>query len=430
MSARRALWRQLSLWMVCAVVLLAVFVWLENRPGPVLLWPRGEMPVTHDSRETTDGFVRSLPPVDVAVYANPQSRVGRLVNAFLAPFTRKMINGQPAVRVQFVDPASHPARVRMNKVDVNGEMLLRLRDASAADEVLHVQALDKELFLNTWWRLAEAAKGHRPGWIFVAQGNGARAIDETKSQNIGRWVRSLQKGGYRVGALSISQLAALVQDQTQALIVFPAPVRHLPADLLALISQEKSSLRFLWLAEPDTDPAGGQLQLAFGMMSLESPGQAQDGHSQLVGLDGFTQQPLVKNMPAPVVMPDAVAFIPLSLDASESPSSKELWQPLLANSEGQYVAWLRPHAAVVGDADFVSNAYVGQGGNQVFAARLLDALLDWPHHVPPDSGKQMSLVFTQRHLLIFSLLLLFGVPLAFVFLALWRWWAYRRRLLG
>ncbi len=444
MNARKQWQKQALAWVALAGLTLSVFVWLETQPHPPLLWPpspglgktaKNDLDQSMTGDAMTDApFVRRLPPLDVQVYANPRSQVGRLLASFLAPYQRLRLQGQPALRVQFVDPTSNPARVRMNQVDVNGEILLRLRDAGPDGPLLHLQALDKELFLNAWWRLARISQEKPPPWVLLGQGFGSRAIDDSSNNGIGRWVRALQKGGYRVTSLPLDRLAEVASTQADAVVVLPAPQAAVPPDLLAQAAAAASPrLRLLWLHEPELASVQSELELALGLMSVaESKGApldatnksgaaANDSAIGLVGLADFEEDSLLERMPAPVLMPGVLAFQPVAEEAVG-----DAWQPLLGNGKGEKVIWHRPGQVVVGDSDFISNAYLNQGGNRVLAQRLLDNLLGQPHYIPAQASRSSQLVFTQSGLLTFSVLLLFGLPVLFVLVAIWRWRSHRR----
>jgi len=89
MNARTRWQRQSLAWMALMLLTVLVFVWLENRPRPWLLWPvsqnqanapETQEPSPSDQAEMADtSFLNNLPPLDVQVYANPRSRVGRLL---------------------------------------------------------------------------------------------------------------------------------------------------------------------------------------------------------------------------------------------------------------------------------------------------------------------------------------------------------------
>ena len=445
MNARKQWQKQALAWVALAGLTLSVFVWLETQPHPPLLWPPSpglgktakndlDQSVTGDAM-TDAPFLRRLPPLDVQVYANPRSQVGRLLASFLAPYQRLRLQGQSALRIQFVDPASNPARVRMNQVDVNGEILLRLRDAGPDGPLVHLQALDKELFLNAWWRLARISQEKPPPWILLGQGFGSRDIDDSSNNGIGRWVRALQKGGYRVTSLPLDRLADVASTQADAVVILPSPQAAVPPNLLAQVAAAASPrLRLLWLHEPELASVQSELELALGLMSVAEnkgvPPAAMDksgttatdeSATRLVGLADFEQNSLLDRMPAPVLMPGVLAFQPV--DEGATPDT---WQPLLGNGKGEKVIWRRPGQVVVGDSDFISNAYLNQGGNRVLAQRLLDDVLGQPHYIPAQASRSSQLVFTQSGLLTFSVLLLFGLPVLFVLMAIWRWRSYRR----
>ncbi len=447
MNHRTGLRRALGLWFIAAAVVVAVFVWLESQPSPVLLTKSGGVgnvmsaaPTRSSLPPTTVEFVQKLPPVDVTVFANPRSEVGRMVQAFLDPYTWLTSLGQPALRVQFVDPASNPARVRMNKIGLNGEMIMRLRrDASPGQgddtpaPAVHVQALDQEIFLNTWARLAQLAQGQELPWIVIAQDGGSRPIDNpgqgsahTERSAIGRWVQRLQKSGYRVISMPMSQLASVRTNEHVKLLVLPAPQQAIPPQLLA----GPDAPALLWLTEPELAGQQAAFEVALGLMSVPPANEGKEestAQTRLLGLSDFVDNELGRDMPAPVVMPGVLAFVPEESTSSQSGGAANTdWQPLLKNAKGQAVAWYRPGTAVVGDTDFISNTYLTQGGNPVFARRLLDYLLQQPHFIPPVKSHSGQLVFTESTLLTFSVLALFVIPLLFLLLAFRQWRVYRR----
>jgi ABC-type uncharacterized transport system involved in gliding motility auxiliary subunit len=86
-------------------------------------------------------------------------------------------------------------------------------------------------------------------------------------------------------------------------------------------------------------------------------------------------------------------------------------------------------AAVIGDADFLSNAYLGNGGNREFGQRLFnwllvdDALIQIPDRGAPDRNLELS----QRDLGVLSFVFLIGLPLALALAGGIIVWRRRRR---
>ncbi len=413
-----------------SVGLLLIFVALESRHVPPRLLSGQRETNTYNGglSPSVNAFVRQRKPVDVAVFADGASEVGRLVAAFFKPYQAISIDGQPAVRVRFIDPTRNPGLVRMNQIRINGEMILRLRDvASGAGEkpAVHLQALEPELFLNGWWQLERIVDGQNIPWVMIAQGAGARDIDSETPAGIGRWVNGLQRAGYRVLARPLDQ-AGEILDQVK-LLILPAPVEEVPESILQAVLHRQT--RLWWMTEPELADKQPALEITLELLGVaEQPLATSDGaqaeQSSVLGLASFQPHAMTQHMPAPVVMPGTLAFIPEN-DASAG-KNKAAWEPLLNNAAGKAVVWFNGNQAVTGDTDFISNAYLNRGANRVFARRILDALLDQPHFIPEAGAERGRLLFTEKQLLVFSVLILFGVPLAFLLAAWWQWRRMRR----
>jgi hypothetical protein len=83
----------------------------------------------------------------------------------------------------------------------------------------------------------------------------------------------------------------------------------------------------------------------------------------------------------------------------------------------------RQRAVVIGDSDFLDNEYIGFGDNASFALHLFDWLADPVRatHDVKDATDEMTLTMSETTLLITAVVLLLGLPLIFIFIALWQW---------
>ncbi|MBA1149579.1 ABC transporter, partial [Ectothiorhodospiraceae bacterium WFHF3C12] len=84
--------------------------------------------------------------------------------------------------------------------------------------------------------------------------------------------------------------------------------------------------------------------------------------------------------------------------------------------------------AVVGDGDFLSNSYLGNGGNLPFGLNLLqwllasDTLLETYQPATPDQ----RLAFTRTGQAVTGLGFLLALPVLLAAIGGWRWWRLRR----
>ena len=83
---------------------------------------------------------------------------------------------------------------------------------------------------------------------------------------------------------------------------------------------------------------------------------------------------------------------------------------------------------VIGDADFLSNAFLGNGGNREFGQRVFDWLLqdDELVDIPDKGAPDRQLDMTQRELGVISLSFLIGLPALLLMCGGVIWWRRRR----
>ena len=84
---------------------------------------------------------------------------------------------------------------------------------------------------------------------------------------------------------------------------------------------------------------------------------------------------------------------------------------------------------MIGDGDFLSNSFLGNGGNREFGQRVFDWLLgdDDQITVPDKSAPDRTLALTQAQLGALSVVFLVGLPIVLAASGMLIWWRRRRR---
>jgi ABC-type uncharacterized transport system involved in gliding motility auxiliary subunit len=85
-------------------------------------------------------------------------------------------------------------------------------------------------------------------------------------------------------------------------------------------------------------------------------------------------------------------------------------------------------AAVIGDGDFLSNSFLGNGGNRALGERIFDWLLgdDALVNLPPRGAPDRLLQLSQAQLNAVSMGFLLGLPLLLLLAGSWIAWRRRR----
>jgi hypothetical protein len=354
-------------------------------------------------------------PVSVTSYASPRGDLRAQVAGFLARYQQ----AKPDFTLGFVDPQQDPARMRELGIGVDGELIVRYRG--------HEQRLTELSERSLSNALQRLIRGDDRIVAFVT-GDGERLPSGKGDADLGMLMEQLAGSGLRAVPLNFAQVHGVPQGTD--LVVLASPTTDLPGGAAqALVRYVQDGGNLLWLRDPANDDLGLKpLADALGLQVL--PGVLVDGAGSTLGLhdprliavaqypanpitlgfqlatrfpqvaalartgtDGWTATPLLRSSaqswtefhPIDNAHPSAIRF-----DAAAG----EFKGPL---DFGFALARLSPspdkreqRAVVVGDGDFLANAYLGQGGNRALGERIFnwllgdDALVNVPHEGVPD----------------------------------------------
>ena len=354
---------------------------------------------------------------------------------------------RPDVTVDFLDPDRNPEQARRLGVRQPVELLVEYDGRSERLGRVSEQAVTSAL-----QRLA--LRGER--WVVGLAGRGEAGLTGRANFDLGDFGAALARAGYRVQPLTLADTGQLPSNT--ALLVLAAPQTDLPkAEQRVVQGYLEAGGNLLWLlGDRGTAPAA---QIAAGLGLQRQPGVIVDPAAAAVGaaeptvavVARYPDHPAVGQLATLSVFPGAVALEaapegwtatallqtgaqswnetgPVKGEVTADAARGERRGPL---SLGW--ALTRPRAdgteqrvVVVGDADFLSNAVLGNGGNLDLGLNLVrwlaqdDALLDIPPRVAPDRQFEM----TRSTAVALVVTFLVALPLACVVAG---WWIRRRR---
>ena len=354
-------------------------------------------------------------PVEIVSYANPQGDLRGEVAGFLARYER----AKPDLTLRFVDPQQDPARMRELGISVDGELILHYRG--------HQQQLTELSEGSVTNALQRLIRGGDRIVAFVT-GDGERLPSGRGDADMGMLMGQLAQSGLRAVPLSFAQAGAVPQGTD--LVVLASPTSDLPAGATqALVNYVQDGGNLLWLRDPANDDLGLKpLGDALGVQVL--PGVLVDGAGSALGLDDPRLLAVAQYPPNPITLGFQLATrFPQVAALARTGAGGWTATPLLRSSAqswtefhpidnahpsalrydaaagefkgpldfGFALARLSPspdkreqRAVMVGDGDFLSNAYLGQGGNRALGERIFnwllgdDALVDLPRDSVPD----------------------------------------------
>jgi ABC-type uncharacterized transport system involved in gliding motility auxiliary subunit len=418
--------RRLNSWLFAVLVLLGAGAigFLTAHHDYVADWTYGSR--VSMSPETRTVLAKLDGPVEIVSYANPQGDLRQTIAAVLQRYQQ----AKPDIHLSFVDPQKDPAAMRNLGITVDGELILHYRDREQRLDVLNERS-----FTNALERLVRG--GDRI--VAFVTGDGERRADGTANADLGTFVSQLEQSGMRAVPLNFSQTAT-VPEQTD-LVVLASPQAALsPAASKALVDYLGSGGNLLWLADPgNQDPSLQPLADTLGIRVLS--GELFDTSSAALGLKDPRMIPLGDYPPSPITR----GFTLTTLFPEVAPLAevrKSEWQvtPFLRSSPqatthslddsqssalkgpldfGFALSRLSPspskaeqRVAVIGNGDFLSNSYLGNGGNRALGERIFDWLLgdDQLINMPSRSAPDRVLNVSQAELDILSITFILVIP--------------------
>ena len=393
-------------------------------------------------------------PVDVVSYASRTGSLREVIGDFIARYRVE----KPDIVLRFVDPEADPAAMRERGVRVDGELEVSYNGRSE-----RLKLLTEREFSNALLRLSRA----RTHVVAFLAGAGERKPDGAANADLGQFAQLLAEQGVRTVPLVLGP-GATVPENTDLVVVANPRVVLDAGVVAALIDWIDGGGALLWLTEPGENAGLDALANALSVRVL--PGAVDDGAGAAIGIGdpsfvaiaAYPAHAITRGFELTTLLPQAAALAQLGAARwdlkpilrssaqswSESGAIPQSGEPVTIRYDeggdelrgpldlGFALSRLSPRpdrreqrAAVIGDGDFLSNSFLGNGGNREFGQRLFnwlladDALIDVPDRGAPDRQIELS----QTGLAVLGLGFLVGLPALLLVLGGAIWWRRRRR---
>ncbi|MET0224852.1 MAG: Gldg family protein [Dokdonella sp.] len=436
------------------IVAVAVAVaFLSTRFAFVQDWSRARSASLGEASVT---LLHSLDaPVEVVSYARRQSGL----RAVIADFVERYRRIKPDISLRFVDPDEDPNAMRAAGITVDGELALRYRQRGEP-----LKVLSEAEFSNALLRLSRT---HERIVAFL-EGEGERQPLGKANADLGQFVGALADRGLRAVPLPLANTGKVPENTD--LLVIANPQANVPAAVAgALVDYLDRGGALLWLVEPGENAGLDELAKTLGIRVL--PGTIVDGSGQAFGL-GDPSFVALSAYPKHAITRDFVLTTLFPQPAALAQLADTRWdmQPILRSSDkswnetghipkaGENADTIRQdaeageipgpldlgfaltrvsprpdkreqRAVVLGDGDFLSNSFLGNGGNRELGQRVFDWLLgdDAQIAVADKAAADRTLDFSENQLSLLSAVFLLVLPLLLVGSGLLIWWCRRRR---
>jgi ABC-type uncharacterized transport system involved in gliding motility auxiliary subunit len=394
-------------------------------------------------------------PVEVVSYASRQNGL----RAIIADFVDRYRRAKPDISLRFVDPDADPEAMRAAGVSVDGEFDLRYKDRSERLKVLSETEVSNGLL-----RLSRT----RERIVAFLEGDGERQPLGKANADLGTFVAGLADRGLRAVPLPLANTGKVPENADLVVVANPR-VALAPAVADELVDYVDRGGNLLWLTEPDENAGLDALAKALSIRVL--PGTVVDASGSAFGLSDPSFVALAKYPPHAItkgfllttLLPQPAALAQLAdphwdlkpiLRSSDKswnetghiPKAGEIADTIRQDADageipgpldlGFALSRLSPRpdrkeqrVVVIGDGDFLSNSFLGNGGNRELGQRVFDWLNgdDDQITVPDKSAPDRTLSLTQAQLGALSVVFLVGLPLVLAASGMLVWWRRRRR---
>lgn len=389
-------------------------------------------------------------PLSITAYA----REDPILRQHITNLVKRYQGHKDDLELRFVNPDAVPDQLRELGITIDGELII-----SYAGRSEHLVDRTEQGLTNALQRIARA--GER--WLVFLVGHGERSSEGMANHDLHEWVRQLESRGVRTRSINLAETGA-IPDNASALVIADPQVDLLPGEVQIVLDYVESGGNLLWLLEPGSIRKLGPLAELTGIGQL--PGTVIDPiaaqrlsipdpsmvvitsfgrHATTIGLLNSVLLP----RPRPLAVLHAEGWQTHILFETSAQAWSETGQLTGAVAYDEATDILGPLAIgaaitrvlenggtegseqriiVIGDADFLSNAYLGNIGNLDMGIRLINWLIkdDTFINIPVRTAPDQVLELSRNAILAIGLGFLFGLPLTLLITGFVIWWQRRR----
>lgn len=435
----------LFLGLFLVLVMLLAFVALDYRKEwDVTLNARNTL-----SKATLDVLQRLDGPLSITAYALAQDPTGANAHKAIAQRLRPYQRAKPDLELKFVDPREEPKRAQAAQIRAPNELVIEYRRRV---EHMPLADFDEQAFANVLMRLARGSAS----LVLALEGHGERKLDGIANHDLGEFGRQLQQRGLELNTVNTALVQAIPDNAAMLLIASPQSDLE-PAEVQKIQRYVSDGGNLLWLIDPE--PLRGLHPIAEMLGLVLTPGTVVDvavrprsgppvfaiattygshpitaafryntmfPYARQIGLselDDWRVSPLIE-----VAQRGWVELGPLD----ETPvfdKARDLPGPVtIAAAFERMVGDRQQRIVVVGNGAFLSNTYLGNGGNLQLGMAMVNWLAaeDALVAINPRPAADAHIDIGQTTLYAIAFGFLLALPLAFVLTGTLTWWRRRR----
>lgn len=364
------------------------------------------------------------------------------------------------IELIFIDPETNPDKTRQMGITVEGEIVIEHQGRSE-----HVKSPNEENITNAIQRLMRS--GERT--VFFIKGHGERKPLGQANHDLGQFSVHLNKKGIKAESISLTE-TPVIPGEAAVLVIASPQVNFLEGEVKLIRDYVSKGGNLLWLHDPGSKYNLDALAKDLGIDFF--PGVVVDPSTELLGIPDptfslvvqYPQHPITNDFNVLTLFPRAAGINDKAVNAewnktailqtvSRSWSEAGKLEGAIQfdqgiDTEGPLTIGLamsrelgadkkdkpdekgtEQRIAIIGDGDFLSNAFLGNQGNQDMGHAIInwlsndDTFIDIPSVTAPDSQLNLD----QSTWSFVGLLFLIGLPVGLVAAGVMIWLKRRKR---
>lgn len=454
MSTRARFRIQNTLFVLLFLSALALAGLLSQRHSWQADWTFGARNTLSADSQTLLG--RLSGPVGITAYTRENPRLKEAVRILIGRYQRYKSD----IQLQFVNPDLAPDQVREIGISGEGEVVIAYDGRSE-----HLPGLSEQALTNALQRLSR--KGKR--LMLFLTGHGERSPSGKANHDYGTWGAELRRAGLNWQEINLAQ-SPEINPEAAGLVLAGPQVGLLAGETARLQQYIKGGGNLIWLRDPAQDESPQALADLLEIHGL--PGIVVDADAGVFGLDNpamvvaseYPQHALTAGLSSITLFPMSLALeagiggdwdrkpVLTTQDRTWTetgeiegavrydPEAGETRGPLIIGYALERVRpdWTgdmadptapRQRVLVMGDGDFVSNAYIGNAGNLDLGMAMGNWLAGAQSSmsIRPKAAPDQNLQLSEKQLIGIGLFFLIGLPVLLAGAGLTIWLMRRKR---
>ena len=449
------------------LVAVGLVAWLSTQYSTQFDWTASHRHTLSDASRQVLDLLKD--PVTITAYARENQQVREPIRDLVDRYSRQ----KKDLTLVFVNPDTQPEKVRQLGIQVDGELVVAYQGRTEK-----VQEAGETSLTNALQRLATAQERH----VVFIEGHGDRSPQGRANHDLQQFADELKRKGITVSMANLA-VTPIIPDNTDVLVIAGPRTNLLPGEVKLIQDYVTKGGNLWWLGDPGDLQGLAPLAEQLGVRFL--PGTVVDASTQLLGIDDPTFALVADYPPHPITQGfQQMTMFPTAVALEQTEKSEFEKDPLLSTLARSWTesgpiegkigfdadkgekqgpldlayALTRPihppeppkkpedkdkpapkaeeaktpdeqRIVVVGDGDFLSNSFLGNGGNLELGVNMIqwlsrgDALINIPARVAPDRKLQLSPVASGAIAIGF----LFLLPAVLIGIGAWVWFKRRSR---